>query len=150
MNTLTLNLCPSAPLENNDSQQRIEKILKVENSFENSLNNIKERIIYFKDRNHKSKKNKKNYKYLTTKLKSVDIFGIIATTTSSITLSLTKIGLIVIPIATGTAYGFSISDKVFYEIVMPKYNNKYRNTIKTINKQLNFLINYLEKVYKIL
>ena len=53
----------------------------------NSINNIKEMISYFKNKNHISKKKYKNDKMLTTIIKSFDTIGIIATTSSSITLS---------------------------------------------------------------
>ena len=49
-------LYPSAPLENIDLEQRLEKKLNDANSFNNSNNNIKEMITYFKDKNNKSKK----------------------------------------------------------------------------------------------
>ena len=130
---------PSTPLENNNLEQRIGKKLKAVNSFNNSINNIKEMIIYFKDKNHKSKKKYKKYKMITTKLKSFDTFVIIATTSSSIRLSFTGIGLIVIPISTGLACGLTISNKVIYEIVMQKYNkyNKHyqkdQQTIKSFD-----------------
>ena len=51
-----------APLEKTDLEQRLEKKLNAIYSFNNSIKNIKEKIIYFKDKNHKSKKNCKNYK----------------------------------------------------------------------------------------
>ena len=43
-----------------------------------------------------------------------------ATTSSCITLSLTGIGLIAIPISTATACGSSIGNKVTYEIILNK------------------------------
>ena len=49
-------LYPSAPLENIDLEQRLEKKINDVNSFINSINNIKEMITYFKDKNNKSKK----------------------------------------------------------------------------------------------
>ena len=68
-------------------------------------------IAYFKEENHNSKKKYKKYKKLTTVLKPIDTFVIIATTSSSITLSLRGIGLIAIPISTATACGLTISNK---------------------------------------
>ena len=62
---------------------------------------------------------------ITTILKSFDTFVNIASTSSCITLSLTGIGSIVIPISTATACGLSIGSKVIYEIIINKYN-KYR------------------------
>ena len=97
-------------------------------------------IAYFKDKNNKSKKKYKKHKTLTTILKSFDSIVINATTSTSITLSVTGIGLIAIPISTTTACGLSITNKVIYEKVMQK-NNKYKKlyekdqqTIKSFDK----------------
>ena len=68
---------------------------------------------------------------LTTILKSFDTFGIIATTSTSITLSLLGIGLIIIPISAGIACGLTSSNKVIYEIVVQKYNNYKKYFEKT-------------------
>ena len=135
-------LYPSAPLENKniDLEQRLEKKINDVNSFNHHINNIKEMITYFKDKNNKSKKRYKNYKTIITILKSFDTFVIIATTSCSITLSITGIGLIAIPISTATACGLSIGNKVLYEIIINK-DNKYKkqyerdqNTIKSFDK----------------
>ena len=55
-------LYPSAPFENKniDLEQRLEKKINDVNSFKNHINNIKEMITYFKNRNNKSKKQYKN------------------------------------------------------------------------------------------
>ena len=47
---------PSAPLEHNDLEHRLEKKIYDKNTFNNEINNIKEMITYFADKNHKSKK----------------------------------------------------------------------------------------------
>ena len=97
-------LFPSAPLlENIDLEKRLEKKINYVNSFNSHINNIKEMITYFKDKNHKSKKKYKNYKTLNTLLESVDSIVIIAATSTSITLSITGIGLIILPISAGIA-----------------------------------------------
>ena len=82
----------------------------------------------------------KKYKMITTILKSFDTFDTIATTSSSITLRLTRIGLIAITISTAAACGLSIGNKVIYEIIINK-NNKYKKplekdqqTIKSFDK----------------
>ena len=115
---------PSAPLENIDLEQR-QKKLNDANSVNNQINNIKEMITHFKDKINKSKKKYKKFQTITTMLKSFDAFVNFATTSTSITLSLTAIGLIAIPISTSTACGLSIGNKVIYEIIINKYN-KYR------------------------
>ena len=126
----TKRLYPSAPLENIDLEQRVEKKTDV-NSFINHINIITKKITNFEDKNNKSKKKYKNYKTLTTKLKPLDTFVINATTSSSITLSLTAIGLIALRISTATACGLSIGNTVIYDVII----NKCNKSKKTIRKR---------------
>ena len=134
-------LYPSAPLlENIDLEKRLEKKINDVNSFNNHIKNIKEMITYFKDKNHKSKKRYKNYKTLNTVLESVDSIVIIGATSTSITLSVTGIGLIVLPISVGIACGISLGNKILHKLIINKYN-KYKkqyerdqNTIKSFDK----------------
>ena len=109
-------LYPSAPLlENIDLEKRLEKKINDVNSFNNHINNIKEMITYFKDENHKSKKKYKNYKTLNTILESVDSIVINAATSTSTTLSVTGIGLIVLPISAGVACTISLGNKILHK-----------------------------------
>ena len=134
-------LYPSAPsLENINLERRLKKKINDVNSFNNHINNIKEMIIYFKDKNHKSKKKYKNYKILNTVLGSVDSIVIIAATSTSITPPVTGIGLIVLPISAGIACGLSLGNKILHKLIINKYN-KYKkqyerdqNTIKSFDK----------------
>ena len=134
-------LYPTAPLlENIDLEKRLEKKINDVNSFNNHINNIKEMITYFKDKNNKSKKKYKNYKILNTVLESVDSIVIIAATSTSITLSVTGIGLIVLPISAGIARTLSLGNKILHKIIINTYN-KYKkqydrdqNTIKSFDK----------------
>ena len=71
-------------------------------------------ITTFKDKNHKSKKKCKNYKTLSTELESVDSIVIIGATSTSITLSITGIGLIVLPISAGIPCVLSLGNKVLH------------------------------------
>ena len=105
-----------------------------------TLKNIKEMITYFKDRNNKSKKKYKNYKTLNTLLESVDSIVIFGATSASIILSITGIGLIILPISAGIACGLSLGNKVLHKLFINKYN-KYKklyeidqNTIKSFDK----------------
>ena len=133
-------LYPSAPIENIDLEQRLEKKLNDVNSFKNHINKIKETITYFKDKNNKSKKRYKNYKTLNTVLESIDSIVIIGATSTSITLSLTGIGLIVLPISAGIACTLSLGNKVLHKLIVNKYK-KYKKqyerdqqTIKSLYK----------------
>ena len=134
-------LYPTAPLlENIDLEKRLEKKINDVNSFNNHINNIKEMITYFKDKNNKSKKKYKNYKTLNTVLESVDSIVIIAATSTSITLSVTGVGLIILPISAGIACSLSLGNKILHKLFINKYN-KYekqyerdQNTIKFFDK----------------
>ena len=141
MDQKTDKLYLSAPLlENIDLEKRLEKKINDVNSFNNSINNIKEMITYFKDKNHKSKKKYENYKTLNTVLESVDSIDIIGATSTSITLSITGIGLVILPISAGIACALSLSNKILHELIINKYNKykkqyeKDQKTIKTFDK----------------
>ena len=97
-------------------------------------------ITYFKDKTNKSKKRCTNCKTLNTILKLVDSIVIIAATSTSITLSITGIGLIILPISASVACGLSLGNKIIHKIIINKYN-KYKkqyerdqNTIKPFDK----------------
>ena len=141
MEQKTEKLYPTAPLlENIDLEKRLEKKINDINSFNNHINNIKEMITYFKDKNNKSKKKYKNYKTLNTILESADSIAIIGATSTSITLSITGVGLIILPISAGVACALSLGNKILHKIIINKYN-KYKkqyerdqNTIKSFDK----------------
>ena len=82
-------------------------------------------IKYFKDKNHKSKKRYKNYKTVNTILESVDSKVFIGATSTSITLSVTGVGLIILPISAGIACTLSLNNKVLHKFIVNKYN-KYK------------------------
>ena len=132
---------PSSPLlENIDLEKRLEKKINDVNSFINHISNIKEMITYFKYKNNKSKKRYRNYKTLNTILESVDSIVIIGATSTSITLSITGVGLIVLPKSAGIACTLSLGNKILHKIILNKYN-KYekqyerdQQTIKSFDK----------------
>ena len=121
MDQKTDRLYPSPPLEIIDLEQRLEEKINDVNSFNNHINNIKEMITYFKDKNHISKKRYKNYKTLNTILESVDSIAIIGATSTSITLSIAGIGLIILPISAGIACTLSLGNKVLHKLIINKY-----------------------------
>ena len=141
MDQKTDKLYPSAPiLENIDLEIRLEKKINDVNSFNNHINNIKEMITFFKDKNHKSRKKYKNYKTLNTVLESVDSIVIIGATSTSKTLSVTGIGLIVLPTSAGISCGISLGNKILHKLIINKYSKfkkqyeKDQNTIKSFDK----------------
>ena len=119
-------LYPSAPLlESIDLEKRLEKKINDVNSFNNSINNIKEMITYFKDKNNKSKKRYKNYKTLNTIIESEDSIVIIGATSTSVTLSIAVVGLVILPISAGIACTLSLGNKILHKLIINKYN-KYK------------------------
>ena len=114
-------LYPSAPLlENIDLEKRLEKKINDVNSFNNHVSNIKGMISYFKDKNRKSKKTYKKYKTLNTILELIDSIVIIGATSTSITLSVTGVGLIILPISAGIACTLSLGNKVLHKSIRNK------------------------------
>ena len=112
MEPKTESLYPSASLENSDLEQRLEKKLNYVISFKTHINNMKEMITYFKDKNDKPKNRYKNYETPNTILKSVDTIVIIEATSTSIALSITVIGLNSLQIWAGRACTLKLGNKV--------------------------------------
>ena len=78
-------------------------------------------MTYFKDKNQKPQKKHKNYKTLTSILESVDTVVTIGATTTSVTLSVTGVGLIVVPISAGIACALPLGNEVLHEIILKEY-----------------------------
>ena len=73
------------------------------------------------------KRDKKNYKILNTKLESVDSIIIIGATSTSITLSVTGNGLILLPISAGIACTLSLDNKKLHKLIINKHNKYKKN-----------------------
>ena len=129
MEQKTDRLNPSAPLENNDLEQRLGKKLNDVTRYNNHNNNIKELITYFKDKNNKSKKNYKTFKTLNTILESKDSITIIGTMSTLIKFSIIGIGLFILPISAGIACTLSLGNKILHKLFRNKYN-KYKKLYK--------------------
>ena len=137
-------LYPTAPLlENIDLEKRLEKKINDDNSFNNHVKNIKEKITYFKKKYNKSNKKYKSYKTLNTILESVDSIVIIGATSTSITLSITGIGLIFLPMSAGICCTLSLGNKVLHKLIINKYN-KYKKQYE--RDQLT--IKFFDKLYR--
>ena len=90
---------------------------------------------------------------MNTVLESVDSIVIIGATSTSITLSITGIGMIVLPISAGIACGISLGNEVLHKLIINKYN-KYKKqyerdqqTIKSFDKlyRKSLLDNIIDK-----
>ena len=140
MNQKTDRLYPSAPLQQDDLEQRLEKKLNDVNSFNNSINNIKEMATYFKEKNNRSEKKYENLKTLITLLESVDTVVVISSIALSVTLSITRFGLIAVPISAGIFCSLSAAIKMLHRLLLNKsniYKEQYgrdQETIKSFDK----------------
>ena len=144
MDQKTDRLYSTAPLlENIDLEKRLKKKINDVNSFNNHVKNIKEMITYCKDKNHKSKKKYKNYKTLNTVLESVGSIVIIAATSTSITLSVTGVGLIILPISAGIVCALPLGNKILHKLIISKYN-KYKKQYERDQQT----IKYFDKLYR--
>ena len=97
-------------------------------------------ITYFKNKNNKSKKRYKIYKTLNTILESIDSIVIIGATSTSKALTITGVGLSILPISAGFSCGLSLANKVLHKLIINNYN-KYKKqfekdqlTIKSFDK----------------
>ena len=121
---------PSPQLEKGDLEQRLLKKSTDANSFNNSINNLKEMITCFKDKNQKSKSRLKNYKTLNTILESVNTFVIIGATSTSTNLSITGIGSKILPTSGGTACFLSSGNKVLPRTIMNRLKKRQKTKSK--------------------
>ena len=71
------------------------------------------------------KKRYKNYKTLNTRLESIDSIVNIGATSTSITLSVTGVGLVILTISIGFACTLSLGNKVLQKLILNRYN-KYK------------------------
>ena len=77
---------------------------------------------------------------MNTVLESVDSILIIAATSTSITSSVTGVGLIILPISASIACTLSLGNKILHKLIINKYNKckkqyeRDQNTIKSFDK----------------
>ena len=81
---------------------------------------MKEILSYFKEKNHESKENYKNFTTITTRLESVHTVAIICAIAISVTLSITGVELVVVRISAGDACALSLRNKVINRLIPMK------------------------------
>ena len=104
-------------------------------SFINHISNIRQMIIFFKDKNQKSRKKHKNYKILNTVLESLETIVINGASTTSVTLSVTGVELKKVPISAGVAGTLSLGYKILLRLTINKHK-KYEK-VKEKDQQTN-------------
>ena len=100
-------------------------------------------ITYFKDINHKTTKNYKNYKTQNSLLESVETIVFIGATSISWKMSITGIGMIVLPISAGIVCALSFGNKLLHKMIISKHNN-----FKKQNQRDQHTIIFFDKLYR--
>ena len=100
--------------------------LKEINSFNNSIQNIKDIQNFYNHEAKKYKKKSKQYKLLNCLIQSFDGVSVLGVSSTCVTLSVTGVGLVVVPIASGIGAGLCIFSKIAGEYLKRKEQHKIK------------------------
>ena len=92
--------------------QNLDLRLKEIKSFNNSIQNIKDIQNFYNHEAKKYKKKSKIYKLINCLIQSIDGVSVLAVSSTCVTLSVTGVGLVVVPIASGIGTGLCIISKI--------------------------------------
>ena len=94
--------------------------LKEINSFNISNQNTKDIQTFYNREAKKYKKKSKTYKIINGLIQSIDGVSVLAVSSTCVTLSVTGVGLVVVPIASGKGAGLCIFSKIAGEYLKRK------------------------------
>ena len=129
--SLTPTTPPSAPYDVESMiNKRLQSELQKVNSFNNSIQNISLMMKYYEMEEKKYKQKYNKYKLINNLNNSLDGIIVIGTTSASISLSITAVGIIVVPIAAGVGCTTGILVKICSSYLKKKeQNHKLKYTI---------------------
>ena len=117
---------------NRQLQSELQKV----NSFNNSIQNISLMMKYYELEENKYKKKYTKHKLLNNLINSLDGIIVIGTTSASVTLSITGVGIIVVPITAGVGCATGILVKICSSYLKKKEQN-YKLKYAIIQKTLD-------------
>ena len=126
---------PSLEINSTEVESMINKQLAKQANFNNSIQNIMMMMKYYELEEKKYQK-KYNNKLINNLINSTDSILIISTSAASITLSITGVGIIVVPIAAGAGCATGILVKICSSWLKKKEQNyikKYACIQKTLD-----------------
>ena len=94
--------------------------MKEINSFNNSIQNKNDKKIFSNHEAEKYKRKSKQYKLISCLLQSVDGVSILAVSSTCVTFSITGVGLVVVPVASGIGAGLCIISRLLGEYLKRK------------------------------
>ena len=124
---------PSTPY---DVESMINKQLAKVSSFNNSIQNISLMMKYYEMEEKKYKQKYTKYKLIKNLINSLDGIIVIGTTSASVTLSITGVGIIVVPITAGVGCATGILVKICSSYLKKKEQN-YKLKYAIIQKTLD-------------
>ena len=138
---LTPTASPPAPYDvesmiNKRLQSALQNELQKVNSFNNSIQNISLMMKYYEMEEKKYKQKYNKYKLINNLINSLDGIIVIGTTSASISLSITGVGIIVVPIAAGVGCTTGILVKICSSYLKKKEQN-YKLKYTIIQKTLD-------------
>ena len=139
--SLTPTASPPAPYDvesmiNKRLQSALQNELQKVNSFNNSIQNISLMMKYYEMEENKYKQKYNKYKLINNLINSLDSIIVIGTTSASISLSVTGVGIIVVPIAAGVGCTTGILVKICSSYLKKKEQN-YKLKYTIIQKTLD-------------
>ena len=139
--SLTPTAPPSAPYDvesmiNKRLQSALRNELQKVNSFNNSIQNISLMMKYYELEEKKYKQKYTKYKLINNLINSLDGIIVIGTTSASISLSITGVGIIVVPITAGVGCATGILVKLCSSYLKKKEQN-YKLKYTIIQKTLD-------------
>ena len=130
-------MTPSAPYDVESMiNKRLQSELQKVNSFNNSIQNISLIMKYYELEEIKYQKKYTKYKLIINIINSTDGLIIIGTTSASVTLSNTGVGILVVPITAGVGCATGILVKICSRYLKKKdrnYKLKYTIIQKTLD-----------------
>ena len=130
-------MTPSAPYDVESMiNKRLQSELQKVNSFNNSIQNISLMMKYYELEENKYKNKYTKYKLIKNISNSIDGLIIIGTTSASVTLSITGLGIITVPITAGVGCATGILVKTCSSFLKKKeqiYKLKYTIIQKTLD-----------------
>ena len=139
--TANATASPPAPYDvesmiNKHLQSALQSELQKVNSFNNSIQNISLMMKYYEMEEKKYKQKYNKYKLINNLINSLDGIIVIGTTSASISLSITGVGIIVVPIAAGVGCTSGILVKICSSYLKKKEQN-YKLKYTIIQKTLD-------------